>query len=556
MKLRLIVIDIYWQNLINMKKIIIVLVTFISLYSHAQKLSVFTAANGKKGLKDENGKIVAPANYSSIDEFNNGMAAVKVGSKYGYINRKGVLVIQPQYDSAGMFFLYSARVVKGKERFLIDTDGNKKDNIFSDLTFQLDLNKLNTKQINWRCDRFSNGTYNGETSWGEPNGYGMYLFGDSSFYCGTFSGKDVSGTGVFYDKSENSVSIGKWSSGRLTGDYFVLKLGEYKLRVYTALTNGSVLRAEMKINGRYVITGNMLQAFTEKRHNLVNILDETGISTMYAAVNSDENIDGRYVSFDSRKEVIQVNNSKNGDYLNNESSQSYSNSSAISDAEEAIGFKIPGILYPQKLLIDNSTTQRYFGKAEGNTPRGFGSLSINDQNNHLLTAMFNGDQINGFKEEIFNEEQKSIYAGDFMERVENNIVVHTGTYAKCVYNDPNSVAIDLGSFKDENSEEVLVNGISMDIGPNIAAITFVNNEAGQSNGKGFLMLPLKNTFYRGSFDENEAHGFGEVSTKSGVQKAHYAHGKYVGVVDKAQTWHPLLSFTGLFDKPFALIDEK
>ena len=78
--------------------------------------------------------------------------------------------------------------------------------------------------------------------------------------------------------------------------------------------------------------------------------------------------------------------------------------------------------------------------------------------------MFNGDQINGFKEEIFNEEKKNIYAGDFTETIENNNAVHIGNYARFIYNDPNSVAIDLGSFKDENSEEVPVNGISMNIG--------------------------------------------------------------------------------------------
>ena len=68
------------------------------------------------------------------------------------------------------------------------------------------------------------------------------------------------------------------------------------------------------------------------------------------------------------------------------------------------------------------------------------------------------------------------------------------------------------------------------------------------------MLPLKNTFYRGSFDENVAHGFGEVSTESGVQKAYYAHGKYIGVVDKAQASSSVLH--RFFDKPFALIEDK
>ena len=40
----------------------------------------------------------ARANYFFED-----LAAVKIGSKWGYINREGKTTVQPQFDSAGSF---------------------------------------------------------------------------------------------------------------------------------------------------------------------------------------------------------------------------------------------------------------------------------------------------------------------------------------------------------------------------------------------------------------------------------------------------------------------
>ncbi|MXX12136.1 MAG: WG repeat-containing protein [Gemmatimonadetes bacterium] len=44
---------------------------------------------------------VAPPFY--ISALSNGLAVLKIGDKYGYINAKGEVVIEPQFDSAGRF---------------------------------------------------------------------------------------------------------------------------------------------------------------------------------------------------------------------------------------------------------------------------------------------------------------------------------------------------------------------------------------------------------------------------------------------------------------------
>jgi hypothetical protein len=76
-----------------MKKIITLLLTFITIAGQSQKLTPFTGANGLKGYKDEKGRIVVPAQYTEAAAFSEGFAAVKLGNKYGYINRNGVTVI-------------------------------------------------------------------------------------------------------------------------------------------------------------------------------------------------------------------------------------------------------------------------------------------------------------------------------------------------------------------------------------------------------------------------------------------------------------------------------
>src|SRR5579862_394911 len=61
------------------------------------KLDLFPVdVKGKWGYIDEKGKIVIEPTFESAANFTEGLAAVKANGKYGYIDRTGKFVIQPE----------------------------------------------------------------------------------------------------------------------------------------------------------------------------------------------------------------------------------------------------------------------------------------------------------------------------------------------------------------------------------------------------------------------------------------------------------------------------
>lgn len=76
---------------------------------------------------DISGKIVIPGPFEDADYFGEGLAAVCVDGKYGYINKQGEFVIEPQFSSAGIFHDGYAIVSNKKGKtYIIDTQGNIK----------------------------------------------------------------------------------------------------------------------------------------------------------------------------------------------------------------------------------------------------------------------------------------------------------------------------------------------------------------------------------------------------------------------------------------------
>lgn len=59
--------------------------------------------NGKYGFIDRQGKIVIEPQFASANNFSEGLAKIESGGKYGYINRVGKVVIKPQFDFASNF---------------------------------------------------------------------------------------------------------------------------------------------------------------------------------------------------------------------------------------------------------------------------------------------------------------------------------------------------------------------------------------------------------------------------------------------------------------------
>lgn len=57
----------------------------------------------KYGFIDRNGKFIIKPKFDYADNFSEGLASVRIGCNYGYIDTKGKIVIQPQYSFAGKF---------------------------------------------------------------------------------------------------------------------------------------------------------------------------------------------------------------------------------------------------------------------------------------------------------------------------------------------------------------------------------------------------------------------------------------------------------------------
>ncbi|MEH1777977.1 MAG: WG repeat-containing protein [Nostoc sp.] len=57
-----------------------------------------------KSFIDKDGKFVVSPQYKNAFHFSEGLAAIKVGGKWGYIDKEGKIVINPQFDDASRKF--------------------------------------------------------------------------------------------------------------------------------------------------------------------------------------------------------------------------------------------------------------------------------------------------------------------------------------------------------------------------------------------------------------------------------------------------------------------
>lgn len=66
-------------------------------------LAVVNYPHGKAGYINHEGAIVIPMQFEMAQPFSDGLAAVRVESKWGYIDKTGKFVIEPQFRGAGPF---------------------------------------------------------------------------------------------------------------------------------------------------------------------------------------------------------------------------------------------------------------------------------------------------------------------------------------------------------------------------------------------------------------------------------------------------------------------
>ena len=99
-----------------------------SLYSFPNEegpsLQVFYE-DGKYGLADEaSGHVILQPQFDDIQSFEDGLARVRNGEKYGLIDRNGSIVVPAEYDDIGDFEDGFAQVEKDGKYGLIDRSGN------------------------------------------------------------------------------------------------------------------------------------------------------------------------------------------------------------------------------------------------------------------------------------------------------------------------------------------------------------------------------------------------------------------------------------------------
>lgn len=100
---------------------------FYHMREDGDNYQVSTKNYGDEGLCNSNGEIIITPQFSWLSPFENAdlaSATLSGQKKMGYINKKGLFTIKPQFDFAGPF-LADYAVVRVDEKYgLIDTDGN------------------------------------------------------------------------------------------------------------------------------------------------------------------------------------------------------------------------------------------------------------------------------------------------------------------------------------------------------------------------------------------------------------------------------------------------
>ncbi|MGB3465876.1 MAG: WG repeat-containing protein, partial [Cyclobacteriaceae bacterium] len=82
--------------------------------------------NVKFGFIDLTGREIASPQYAAARNFSNRLAAVKVGDKWGFINDRNEMAIEPQYDQIVQDFFRETAVVAKKNRVMrINKKGEK-----------------------------------------------------------------------------------------------------------------------------------------------------------------------------------------------------------------------------------------------------------------------------------------------------------------------------------------------------------------------------------------------------------------------------------------------
>ncbi|KAA5467163.1 WG repeat-containing protein [Bacteroides cellulosilyticus] len=102
--------------------------------------------NEKFGYIDKSGKFVIEPQFEFADDFSEGLAIVTINDEYGFIDKSGKFVIEPQFEYASKFSDGISRVENNGKEFKIDTNGN----VVSDLDSYEDFTESKLEDIKSR----------------------------------------------------------------------------------------------------------------------------------------------------------------------------------------------------------------------------------------------------------------------------------------------------------------------------------------------------------------------------------------------------------------------
>ena len=107
-----------------MKRVYVSLVTlFLMVFSISAQELALVRENGKFGYIDKSGNYVIEPQFSKAKSFSEGRAAVEKSKKWGFIDTSGKWVIEPEYDKVKYFNSGYALVLKNDQWNYIDTSG-------------------------------------------------------------------------------------------------------------------------------------------------------------------------------------------------------------------------------------------------------------------------------------------------------------------------------------------------------------------------------------------------------------------------------------------------
>jgi len=81
----------------------------------------------KWGYIDTTGSVIIPLKYNEVENFKNGLARVRLGQKWGLMDATGREIIKPTFTFIGEFIDGKAKVMLEGEEYYMNTEGIRVD---------------------------------------------------------------------------------------------------------------------------------------------------------------------------------------------------------------------------------------------------------------------------------------------------------------------------------------------------------------------------------------------------------------------------------------------